>query len=163
MTSFRAKLIADAGQYQQQEFQASVEGPIIEDKLGFRLAASSYNKGSMYTASDGGALGEQSSMSISAQLHFKPSDNLTLRLRAYHQEDDDGSEAVAFFQGRFNDNCTGTTASGFDPSGNPIALMPTNFLCGDVPNPGGLGAPRVDSNTSFFPTLIGQTPSVSQA
>ncbi len=156
LEEFAGKVIADAGQYEQQEFQASIEGPIITDQLGFRLAVSSYNKGSMYTASDGGALGEQSSQSISAQLHFKPTDNLTLKFRAYHQEDDDGSEAVAFFQGRFNDNCTGNTAPGFDPAGNPITLMPVNFLCGKVPDPGGVSAPRVDSNTSFFPTLLAQ-------
>ena len=156
LQEFAGKLIADAGQHQQQEFQASIEGPIIEDRLGFRLSASSYNKGSMWTASDGGALGEQSSQSISAQLHFKPNDNLTLKFRAYHQEDDDGPEAVAFFQGRFNDNCTGTTAPGFDADGNPITLNPVNFLCGRVPNPGGLGAPQIDSNTSFFPTLLAQ-------
>ena len=154
LEEFSGKLIADAGEHGNQEIQASIEGPIIEDRLGFRLSASSYTKGSQWTASDGGALGEQSSQSISAQLHFKPTDNLTLKFRAYHQEDDDGSEAVAFFQGRFNDNCTGTTVPGFDPAGNPTTFNPTNFLCGDVPNPGGLGAPSVDSNTSFTPALL---------
>jgi iron complex outermembrane receptor protein len=154
LEEFAGKVMADAGEHGNQEFQASLEGPIIEDRLGFRISASSYTKGSQYTASDGGALGEQSSQSISAQLHFKPSDNLTLKFRAYHQEDDDGSEAVAFFRGRFNDNCTGKTAAGFDQMGNPATLFPQNFLCGDVPNPGGQSAPRVDSNTSFFPTLL---------
>jgi iron complex outermembrane receptor protein len=154
LEEFGGKIMADAGQYEQQEFQASFEGPIIKDKLGFRLSASSYSKGNMFTASDGGALGEQSSLSISGQLHFKPTDQLTLKFRAYHQEDDDGSEAIAFFQGRLNDSCTGTTSAGFDANDNPMTLNPQNFLCGDVPDPGSAGAPRVDSNTSFFPTLL---------
>ena len=153
---FAGKLLADAGQHGHQEFQASIEGPIVEDKLAFRVSASSYTRGSMFTASDGGALGQQQSASVSGQLHFKPNENLTLKFRVYHQEDDDGSEAVAFLQGRLNDNCTGTTSSGFDEAGNAITLMPTNFFCGDIPNPGEAGAPRVDSNTSLNPVLLGQ-------
>ncbi len=154
LEEFAGRVMADAGQHETSEFQASLEGPIIQDKLAFRVSASSYNKGNMYTASDGGALGEQSSVSASAVLHFKPNDNLTLSFRAYHQVDDDGSEAIGFLRGRFNDTCTGTTAPGFNEAGDPITLMPNNFFCGDIPNPGEPMAPRVDSNTSFFPVLL---------
>lgn len=156
LEEFAGRVIADAGQRESLEFQASIEGPIIQDKLAFRVGGSSYNKGNHYTASDGGALGEQSSVSAFLALLFKPTDNLTLKFRAYHQVDDDGSEAVAFLQGRFNDTCTGTTSSGFNEAGEPVTLTPANFLCGDIPDPGGAGAPRVDSNTSFFPVLLAE-------
>ena len=155
LDGFKGKVSADAGQYQQSVIAASVEGPIT-DKIALRVGVRSYNKGEMYTASDGGALGEQSSDSIYATLYAEPSDNFNLKARVFYQEDDDGSEAVGFFIGRLNDTCTGTTRPGLDEAGNPITLMPQFFVCGKIPEIGTPGAPRVDSNTTLFPAIFAQ-------
>jgi iron complex outermembrane receptor protein len=149
MEEYSGRLLLDAGDYDQYEIQASFDGP-ISDTVAFRIGARYYSKGEMYTASDGGALGEQSSNSVFGSLYFQPSDALSIKLRAYFQEDDDGPEAVGFLLGRFNDTCTGTTRAGLDSDGNPITLMPTNAWCGTVPE---LGSPVTVQNCVGYPPV----------
>jgi len=158
LTEFSGKVSADVGNYDQYEVSASIEGPIVKEKLAFRLGVRSYNKGNMYTASDGGGLGEQSSKSIFATVIVQPIENLSFKFRAYYQEDDDGPEAVALmgrFSGpdKFNDSCTGTSYTGYDPDGNVATLYPKEYLCGKVPDPGEPGAPPIDTNTSLRPNF----------
>ncbi len=157
LTEHSGKVSADAGTYEQYEFSASYEGPIIEDKLAFRVGARFYNKGNMYTASDGGALGEQSSQSIFATLYAKPTDNLMFRARVYYQEDDDGPGAVGLYRSNVfvpgNDTCSGTSYTGYDANNNLTKLYPTDYRCGNIPNPGQPGAPPIDLNTSLRPNF----------
>ena len=157
LTEYSGKFSADAGTHEQYEFSASFEGPIIEDKVAFRVGARSYNKGNMYTASDGGGLGEQSSQSIYATLYAEPTDNLMFRFRVYYQEDDDGPGAVGLYRSDVfvpgNDTCSGTSYTGYDEDNNLTELFPTDYRCGDIPNPGEPGAPPVDLNTSLIPNF----------
>jgi len=157
LEEFSGKVLLDAGTYDNYEVQASFEGPLIENKLAFRVAGRLYQRGSYYTATDGTELGEQGSDSISAQLYAQPSENFTLKLRAFYQEDSDGPEAVAFLQGRLNDTCSGTTLPGLDSDRNPITLSPSLFRCGTLPSPGEAGAPSVTSNGSLFPQILVST------
>jgi iron complex outermembrane receptor protein len=153
LTEYSGKVSADAGTHEQYEFSASYEGPLIEDKVAFRVGARSYNKGNMYRASDGGGLGEQSSQSVYATLYGKPTDNLMFRARVYYQEDDDGPGAVGLLRASFfvpeNDTCSGTSYSGYDEDDNLTEIFPLDYRCGDLPNPGEPGAPPVDLNTSL--------------
>lgn len=162
MNEFVGKVNVDAGQYEQYEVAASMEGPLIENKLAARLSARLYNKGDMYTATDGGALGEQSSESISLTIDAFPVESLRLRFRGYHQNDEDGPAASAFlkFTGDDvgNDTCTGTSYRGLDHNGNRVTVFPKDFWCGMIPSPGSPRAPRVDGNTSLlpqYPSFIG--------
>ena len=157
LDEFYGKMQIDAGTYDQYETQFSVEGPLVEDKLAFRLSTRLYNKGEMYTASDGGALGEQTSKSISAMLYAQPTENFDIKLRAYYQRDADGPNANAYLEGRVDDTCTGTSQPGLDPDLNPITISPVQFYCGEIPGPGGLPGLFVDSNTSLFPQILGNT------
>lgn len=153
LNEFSGKLSTDFATYGQNDNAVSVEGP-IGDKVALRVGARMYNKGDMYFSSDGGELGEQRSESIYATLYAEPNENLSIKARAYYQEDDDGAAATAFFLGRLNDSCTGTSRPGLDNDGNPTTLTPTGFVCGQVPNPGQIGAPRVDQNTQLFPGIL---------
>jgi iron complex outermembrane receptor protein len=157
LTEFSGKAQADAGTYEQYEFSVSYEGPLIEDKVAFRVGARSYSKGNMYTASDGGGLGEQSSDSVYATLYAEPTDNLMIRARVYYQEDDDGPGAVGLLRsGVFvpvNDSCSGTSYRGYDEDNNLTELFPSDYRCGDIPNPGEPGAPPVDLNTTLKPSF----------
>jgi iron complex outermembrane receptor protein len=156
LTEYSGKLAVDAGTHDQYEVAASYEGPLIADTLSFRVGVRSYQKGSMYTASDGGKLGEQSSNSVFATLYAKPTENLTVRLRGFYQKDDDGPEAAAlmYFQGAgaSPDTCTGTSFSGYNAAGVKTTLFPKVYWCGRIPNPGQAGAPPVDMNTSLRPS-----------
>ncbi len=153
LDEWSGKVLAEAATHENHEVQASVEGPIFENTLALRLGLRSWNKGSQYTASDGGQQGGQTTEAISAMLYAKPSEEWSIKLRGFYQQDEDGPEANGFLQGRFNDTCTGTTVDGFDSDFNPITRSPTNFFCGVIPAPGKPGAPPVDSNTSLFPAL----------
>ena len=155
LEEFQGSVQADFGEHEQLEISGSAEGPIgsnVALRAGFRI----YNKGEMYTASDGGALGKQSSNTVFATLYTRLSENFTLKARAYYQEDDDGPEAIAYLIGRFNDTCTGTTRPGLDDAGNSITLMPVRFFCGTIPGMDSPGAPPVDLNTGLFPVRFAQ-------
>ena len=155
LEEFSGKVMADVGDHDQYEFSASFEGPIVKDKLAFRVGVRTYNKGSMYTASDGGGLGEQSSDSLYATLYGQPTDNLSFRLRAYYQEDDDGPTPVGLWRitppYAGNDSCTGTTYTGYDGDGNLTTISPSDYICGNIPGPGSPGAPAIDLNTTLRP------------
>ena len=161
LDEFKGKLISDFGTYGQYENAVSMEAPIIDGMLSLRVGARLYNKGNMFTSSDGGALGEQRSETIYATLYAEPNESLSIKARVYYQVDDDGPEATAFLAGRLNDTCTGTTRPGLDEDGNPTTITPTLFFCGTIPNPGRPGAPRagagiavVDQNTQLFPKIF---------
>ena len=60
---------------------ASVGGPLLENVLAGQLSVYSKTKGSQFTASDGGALGEQDTQAISGTLVFKPDENSSIKLK----------------------------------------------------------------------------------
>ncbi|MDX2221119.1 MAG: TonB-dependent receptor [Rhodospirillaceae bacterium] len=129
------------------ELQARHEGPLVDGKLAYRLNARLYQKGAQWTATDGGALGEQTTRAVSGMLLGKPSDAFELKLRVFYQKDNDGPAPTAFLVGRLNDTCTGKTVT----TKAGLTLRPVRFVCGDIPSPGAPNAPLVTSNTSLFP------------
>ncbi|MBL8644229.1 MAG: TonB-dependent receptor [Rhodospirillaceae bacterium] len=162
LTEYKGKVSASGATYDEFDVSASFEGPLVEDKMSFRIGSRLYSKGSMFTASDGGELGEESSKSVSTALFAQPSDNLTVKLRAFYVRDDDGPAAGGIVAGLRNNTCTGKTIQTQDPA-TPNA-SPRNYICGIVPKQGAaisnLGNTRIiDSNTSLRPqqaAFIGQ-------
>ena len=154
LTEYEGKVRASAGQYKQTSIAASFGGPLVENLLGWQIGLSHYNKGDMYTANDGGALGEESSQSASLTLFATPSDNFSARLRLFHHEDDDGPPAVAYLPGSDYDTCTGTTIRRPDNDGNITTLSPMQYVCGRIPLPGERGAPDISVNTSLYPAIF---------
>ncbi len=53
LDEYEGKFMVDAGTYDNYEVQASFEGPLIENKLAFRVAGRLYQRGSYFTATDG--------------------------------------------------------------------------------------------------------------
>jgi iron complex outermembrane receptor protein len=116
--------IAEGGDY---EYTGSVEGPIVRDKLAFRVAARHYDRGDVFDQSaDGSGLGEQRTQSIAAKLVFTPIDALSVKLRAQYSEDRDGPPGSGFISGRLNDTCTGTTG--------PMNEVRRAYICGEIPS-----------------------------
>lgn len=130
---------------------ASIEGPIIEDKIMGRIVASTNHKAAMYRATDGGELGREDTRQISGTLLIKPSDRLSLRLRADYQHDDDSAPQTAYLSGdQYGNNCAGKTISGGDINGNRQNFAVTlPYFCGGVPTLDKLGNGVVTSNTSL--------------
>ena len=151
LEQFRGKLIAEASTFGSHDVYASVEGPIIPEKLSALLSVRSFEKGSQFTASDGGRLGEERSQSISAVLFAQPTPNWDAKLRIFYQEDDDSAPAAGFIPGRLADTCTGTSFESLDDAGNPVTLNPVQFICGQVPELSDLDFNPIDFNTQLRP------------
>ncbi|MCY4339828.1 MAG: TonB-dependent receptor [Gammaproteobacteria bacterium] len=154
LAQFEGKARASAGQHDQTNIAASFGGPLIENRLGWQVGLSHYNKGAMYIANDGGGLGEESSQSASLTLFATPTENLSIRLRLFDHEDDDGPPAIAYLPGSNYDTCAGTTIRRPDNDGNIAALLPKQYICGRIPLPSETGAPDISVNTTLYPAIF---------
>jgi iron complex outermembrane receptor protein len=162
-----------AGQYEQYDVSLLASGPIIRDKLGFQINARSMNRGNMWTATDGGGLGEETSESVSTVLYWEPTDRLSIKLRHMFLHDEDGPPATAILKGSDYDTCTGRVYPGrFDDDGNPYTIdftngrvlggrtfpagSPVNYICGQPP---GIDSPLVNisQETTLRPAIFGET------
>lgn len=124
---WKAKLSASLAEGDDSEYTGYVEGPIVEDKLSFRVASRFYDRGGVFGFSnDGTALGEQKTRSISAKLVWSPVESFRAKLRAQYSEDRDGPPGSGFISGRLNDTCTGTRG----PNGEVRA----RYICGEIPD-----------------------------
>lgn len=157
LTEYSGAMQVSAGSYNDYEAAISHEGPIITDTLSYRIGASGFSRGGMWTASDGGKLGEESSRNINATLHAAPSDRLSIRLRGFYGVDDDGAPAGGYISGDLNDSCIGRTIE--SPAEGPVT--PSRYFCGQVPTQGNaisvVGNTRIiDGTTSLRPAIAGQ-------
>ncbi|MEZ5513619.1 MAG: TonB-dependent receptor [Steroidobacteraceae bacterium] len=138
------------------EVTGSFEGPIIADKLAFRLSSRYYDRGGIYgTTNDGTELGEQKTRSVAAKLVFTPNDAFTLRVRGQYAEDRDGPPGAGFISGNLNDTCTGTTSANGTPRGR--------YICGTIPgidaaNTVNANGNLISYNTSLSPASFPMNP-----
>lgn len=101
---FRARVGAEIASDDQYELSASLSGP-LGDSVAGGVTVRHYEMGGYFTNQfDGTKVGEQESDSISGVLEFTPSDDLSIRARAYYAERDDGQPAVVATR-YFENNC----------------------------------------------------------
>ncbi len=152
---FKGQVSANASLRNSYDTNFSFEGPLVEEKLAARVATVLHKKGAHYTATDGGALGKETTKSITATLYATPTDNFWVRLRGQYQEDDDGSPTsshiTAALHGQADTSCAGKTFNAFDA----VTRAPRTFavtlpyFCNRVPTIKDLGERVVTSNTSL--------------
>jgi len=155
LTEFGGKVNASGANYGESDISGSFEGPIVDEKLAFRVGGRYYNRGAVFRASDGGGLGEENSKSISLTFFAKPVEGLEIKVRGFHAQDEDGPSMGGIVQGWRNDTCTGKQISTQDPM-FPVA-SPMNYICGAVPEQGQAISALNDRNiintvTSLYPT-----------
>ena len=157
LSKYSGSLNVTAAKFSENDISAAFEGPIVEDKLSFRIGGRYYNRGKLFTASDGGGLGEESSKSIQGTLFFNPVDALKIKLRGFYDVDDDGPSTGGIVQGIRNDSCTGKTIQTQDPK-VPVA-NPMLYVCGAVPTISqaisATGGSVIDTPTSLRPAQAG--------
>ena len=157
-------------------FETNVQhtGPIVKDKFGYLANVRLYDKGSQWTATDGGRLGKQSSKSASLALYAEPTDGFDIKLRGFYQKDDDGAPAEGFLRTRQSlgfgfDTCDGKSySSTVSPlnvplgatAGTSITLRPKNYICGAIPEFGDNPNIRITSNTSLRPAIFARVRTV---
>ncbi len=87
-----------------------ISGPIIEDTLGFLIAAGHRQYGGEYrNTRDGRLLGGEQSLDVTTKLRWTPIDSLDMTLKMGLQRTDD-EHFAAFLQGRERNNCCFRTA-----------------------------------------------------
>lgn len=152
LTEYSGKLNASGANFGEADISGSFEGPLVEDKLAFRVGGRYYTRGAPFNSFDGGGLGEESSKSVQLTLYFKPTDAWDIRLRAFNAMDEDGPSMGGIVQGWRNDTCTGRTIQTQDPL-FPNAT-PMNYICGAVPEQGAAiaadGSRRIVSTPTSF-------------
>ena len=88
---WEGRAIAEYATYDSSQVGLSLGGPIVENKVFFRVSGEHRNKGGQYRNTvDGTRLGGQSTTSISGIVKFEPTEDLDFRLRgSYYEYDDD--------------------------------------------------------------------------
>lgn len=167
---FATQVNAELATYQSHKVAFANEGPLIEDKLFYRVSLSSDQKGAMYQSStDGGDLGEESTLQGVLTLYATPSDRTSFKLRLSAQEIDDSSPASSYLKGSVYapTACDGFTFPALDVQGNPIqAAVDSNridYFCGSpIPSLGELGEGVMSMNTSFNSPFYAANPNFSE-
>ena len=109
--AFGGSVGLDLDRFGTADLQLSVEGPIIADRLSFRLTGRSNKKGGHYKNNRNGAreIGDEDTRSLVATILATPTDALRFKLRLEDIEIDDGPQPSMRFPSSFA-NC--------DPDGN---------------------------------------------
>ncbi|WP_044562166.1 TonB-dependent receptor [Azospirillum sp. B4] len=81
---YGGSVTAMVGTHNNRRLQAEVDGPIVDNKVGFRIGADHYSKDGSYknAADPSQTLGDQSSHSGNALLTVKPTENLSIKRSA---------------------------------------------------------------------------------
>lgn len=144
---WKSRVAVSLAEDDDNEFSGSIEGPIVDDKLAFRVAARFYDRGAVFgTTADGSGLGEQKTRSVAAKLVFTPNEALTIKLRGQYSEDRDGPPGSGFISGRLNDTCTGTTG--------PMGEVRRAYICGEIPGPDEVRTANASGNMFSYNTSL---------
>jgi iron complex outermembrane receptor protein len=137
----------------------TLQGPLVKGLLDGRITVFNHIKGAEYTASDGGALGAESSKGFDTSLNFTPS-GATIRLNAHYQKDDDSAAAMGYLQGEasYGNTCVGHTFPGQNAAGAGVTFgLAQAYFCGSIPTYTALktsGINVVDANTAIQPAYV---------
>ena len=138
---------AEFAEFGSHNHSIGVMGPIT-DNIAIKLDVSSRLRGSQYTATDGGELGEESTDLYSATLFFNPTDRTSLKAGYSFMEDRDTPGASTFISAYDNANCTQSVT--FPSRAGQITAVP-DFICGAIPTADNY---KVSHNTSLLPGLL---------
>jgi len=145
--------------------RGSIEGPIIEDLISFRIAGEKFSKDGSWKNYDGQTLGDQSTKVASLLVGITPSPDVTIKLFGMLSEDKDGPAAQTrlyaydavtpsgqvVVAGQSNCTLTGDTRGVINPTtGLPAgAPVQNNYFCGTIPTIGNPVTANV-TNTDFI-------------
>lgn len=147
-SSFSGTIKGSVAEFNEYTVGGSLSGPIAGDMLGFRVGGKFTRYGGQYVNQlTGKKVGQEQTVSGYVLLNAKPTDDISIRLRAAYQHDNDGSPAL-FLQGAAENNCKPgfrspafRVFSPFVPN-VPATLTSTNtnqFFCGIIqPKPNGV-------------------------
>ena len=141
-SEYAGRMTADVAEWGRRDVTVSHEGPLVEDKLAYRITARAYGTDGQYVSNaDGGALGEESTETIQAVLNWTPTENFSAKFRYMWSHDDDGPAAGMLlgtsFSARGNTAAVAANAGpncksdGITTPGDPDT--PSDYFCGALP------------------------------
>ncbi|MEE3623528.1 TonB-dependent receptor [Nitrospirillum sp. BR 11752] len=130
---YGGSVTAMVGTHNNRRLQAEVDGPIVDDKVGFRIGADHYSKDGSYknAANPSQTLGDQSSTSGNALLTVKPTENLSIKAFGLISHDDDGPAALGLLSARQVKDSSGNVVV---PSLSNCTVNGNPFICGTTPS-----------------------------
>jgi iron complex outermembrane receptor protein len=131
------------------DLKASVEGPLIEDKLTARVSVRDYSTDGQYksTIAPYANLGAQSTKSLTVALNYTPVEALTVKLFGSVWEDRDGPAPALQLKLAAPNLATGAGPAGTD-----------NFICGTLPNVGSTHLPIQTQIDTLFQNQVFNNP-----
>lgn len=118
---WRGDVRGELDQEGSTDISGSIEGPILQDRLAFRLSGGSRRYvGWWRNNATGGTLGDRGTDAVSLTLSYKPTEDLSLRLFTEYSEYNDGPSANYLVRGDLYGNC--------NIRGTPAI----DYFCGEV-------------------------------
>jgi hypothetical protein len=161
LEEYSGRVTADYRQDQTYDLSFAHEGPIIRDKLAYRIFVRGYGTDGQYSNSNGDPLGEETTDTIMGTLYAEPTDGLSVRFRALWSKDEDGLPAQLFItgpQGLRGQN-TGALTNCLEKNpefqttfrrNDPAQGLLTDFVCGEIPKALDLVAGNTRLEPDFF-------------
>jgi iron complex outermembrane receptor protein len=137
------RIKADVGRFGSSDTNLMVEGPLVADKLAFRLSGRYYTTDGQYVnaADSAQRLGARSTKSVAGTLLYEPTDNFHAKLFLGVWKDRDGPAADAL---------TGEAQRNCNPLGGPV----NTYVCGKIPTIPASQIGKVTTVTQRFRDLI---------
>lgn len=130
----RGKVNAEAGKFGTSNFGLQLEGPLVADKLFYRISGSQWQTDGHWQLSNDPTLklGSRKTFSVAGTLYATPTENFSAKLRLHAWRDNDGPSAAFGYgigNGENNYNC--------NPSGSVLPPLNgrNNWICGEAPFP----------------------------
>ncbi len=144
---FEGRVTADGAMYGTFDLMASLEGPIVADKLGIRVSGRHYHTNGQYVNYFAkNRLGSENTDSFNIYAYYTPSDALEVKARFSYALDDDGTPTEAVMLAR-------STVLGAN------GVITTTARGGELQcNLGGTGGPYYCGELPTITTLLKQTP-----
>lgn len=123
-----------AGQFDARDAEASIEGPLVDERLAFRLSAQYEDRDGQYTnqADRSERLGARRTSAATLTLYATPAERFSAKLFAKYFRDEDGPQANGLLDAR-DFNCDAGAGRGRN-----------NWYCGTLPS---FPASRIGTNT----------------
>ena len=132
---YQGRISAEVAEFGTYDASISHEGPIIEDKLFYRLAVRGYGTEGQYDSTDdGGELGRERTRTLAASLYATPTENFDLKARFNFSQDNDGPPDGMMLGGPLSRRGSGPSIYNcFANGGLNSATASRDFVCGQVP------------------------------
>ena len=134
---YEGRVAGEFSNFGGYDMSVSHEGPIVDEKLAYRINFRGYGTDGQYTSNaDSGALGRERTNTTQLTLFAQPSDNFTARFRGFFSRDKDGPAAGLLLGSPLSARGDGSADAGVNCRSQGITTAAdtlADYFCGKVP------------------------------